>query len=351
MKGSPGASGPQRVRFENGNEALVVTDDNGADPRRMVARLELPVDGGRPVIVVCGGADDLTGDALARAERMLGPAVASAAKLTGAALVDGGTATGVMAVMGKARAERRDAMSFLVGVAPAGKVTYPGATDTADGDRAPLEAHHSHFVLADSAEWGGETELLFDVAQAIAGRSPVAMVLAGGGDVTLAEAREAARRRLPIFVLEGTGGTADRLAALWRAHREPRSSAGARLLPRRFRPRPPEISSIPELDLREIVRDGDVRQIAGDDPAQLARRLAWELQDDPVLKDAWRTFATYDGLATHMRRSFERFQGSILGARCPRDPARSDSRGARRRRVALGGRGGTHPSLGAHCIG
>ena len=309
---SPGASGPQQVRFENGNEALVVTDDNGADPRRMLAALDLPVDGGRPVIVVCGGADDLTGDALARAERMLGPAVASAARLTGAALVDGGTATGVMAVMGKARAERRDAMSFLVGVAPAGKVTYPGATDTAEGDRAQLEAHHSHFVLADSAEWGGETELLFDVAGAIAGRSPIAMVLAGGGGVALAEAREAARRRMPIFVLEGTGGTADRLAALWRAHREPRSSAGARLLPRRFRPQPPEISSIPDLDLREIVRDGDVHHLTGDDPAQLARRLAWELQDDPVLKDAWRTFATYDGLATHMRRSFERFQGSIL---------------------------------------
>ena len=56
-----------------------------------------------------------------------------------------------------------------------------------------------------------------------------------------------------------------------------------------------------------------VRRFADDDAAHFARSLAWELQDDPVLKDAWRTFATYDGLATRMRNTFERFQGAILG--------------------------------------
>jgi SLOG in TRPM, prokaryote/SMODS and SLOG-associating 2TM effector domain 1/Protein of unknown function (DUF4231) len=300
------------VRFENGNDALVVTDDDGADPRGLLATLELAVDDGRPVIVVCGGADELGGDALARAERVLGPAVASVAQLTGAALVDGGTAAGVMEVMGKARAEGHNALSPLVGVAPAGKVTYPGDANAAGGDRTPLQANHTHFVLADTSTWGGETELLFDVAQAIAGCSRVAMVLAGGGSVALAEAREAVRRGWPVFVFEGTGGTADQLAALLRAHRDAQPRVVDRLLPRRLRRRAPELSSIADLDLREIVRDGDVRRIEEDDPAQVARRIAWEVQDEPVLKDAWEVFATYDGLAAHMRRVFERFQGSIL---------------------------------------
>ena len=312
VNASPGVNGPHRVQFENGNHALLVREDAASDPRRLLARLGFPVDEPRPVIVVCGGANDFAKGALPRAKRVLGPAVVSAAKLTGAALVDGGTAAGVMAVMGEARAERGDAISALIGVAPAGRVTYPGATETANGERTQLEANHTHFVLAQSAAWGGETELLVEVAEAIAGQSRVVMVLAGGGDVARAEVLEAVRRGWPVFVFEGTEGTAASVAALWHTHREPRTPVGARLLLTPFRRRPPELSSIAELDLREIVREGDVRPFADDDPAQLARRLAWELQDEPVLKDAWRTFATYDGLATRMRRSFERFQGTIL---------------------------------------
>ncbi len=313
MTANPGSNGPRGVRFENGNDALLATESSGADLGKLLGGLGLTVENGVPVIVVCGGANDLTGEALARAERVLGPAVAMAASVTGAAVVDGGTAAGVMAVMGNARAERGNDPSPLVGVAPAGKVTYPGATDGANGDRTPLEAHHTHFVLADSYEWGGETDLLADVAQGIAGGSPIVMVVAGGGVVAQAEVREAVRRGWPAFILDGTGGTSDRVAALWRRHREPRGSGAARLLPKRLRQRSPQLSSITDADLREIVRDGDVRLFSDDDAAQLARRLSWELQDDPVLKDAWRTFATYDGLATRMRNTFERFQGSILG--------------------------------------
>jgi SLOG in TRPM, prokaryote/SMODS and SLOG-associating 2TM effector domain 1/Protein of unknown function (DUF4231) len=313
VKASPTAGGAQRVRFENGNDALLLADDNGADRRGLLARLELSVADGRPVIVVCGGANDLAGEALERAKRVLGPAVMSAARSTGATLVDGGTAAGVMALIGEARADRGNAVGPLIGVAPAGRVTYPGAADAADGDRTPLEANHTHFVLADSAEWGGETRLLVEVVEAIAGPSRVVMVLAGGGHGAQAEVREAARRGWPVFVLEETGGVAARLGALWRAQREPRTGPAERLIPGPLRRRPPELSSIGDLDLREIVESGDVRCFADDDPARLARRLAWELQDEPVLKDAWRTFATYDGLATRMRRSFTSFQGAILG--------------------------------------
>lgn len=310
MRTSTPAGGPQEVRFANGNSARLVVA-GGADPAQPVHALGLAPDGGRPVVVVCGGADELAGEQLGLAEALLGPAVVSAAELTGAVVADGGTATGVMALMGGARAEHDHAVPVLVGVAPAGKVSYPGAAP--DGERVELEPHHTHFVLADSAEWGGETELLVATVEALAGGAPIAMVLAGGGAIAQAEAREAARRGWPLFVVEGTGGTADRIAALWRAHHEPRVRAVDRLLPRHYRRHKPlRLSAVADPGLRDIVRAPNVHCFGGEEPGQLGRQIAWELQDEPVLKDAWRTFATYDGLATRMRRSFERVQASIL---------------------------------------
>ena len=72
------------------------------------------------------------------------------------------------------------------------------------------------------------------------------------------------------------------------------------------------LSSIPDPDLREIVGEGDIRLVTGDEPGQQARRIAWELQDEPVLKDAWQQFATYDHLAARLRIAFTRFQAWIL---------------------------------------
>jgi SLOG in TRPM, prokaryote/SMODS and SLOG-associating 2TM effector domain 1/Protein of unknown function (DUF4231) len=281
---SPELGSAREIKFESGDAAALVVARDGIAPEALLGALGLEATAGHPVIVVCGGAGDLRGEALARAKGLLGPAVATAAELTGAAVVDGGTAVGVMALMGAARAERESALPVLLGVAPAGRVALPDGAAAA-GDRVPLEPHHTHFVLADGAEWGAETALLFDLAAALAGQAPVVAVLAGGGDVALAEAREAARRRWPLFVIEGTGGTADAIATATTA----------------------------ESTVMELVHRADLRRFAGTEPGQLARRLAWELlEDERVVKAAWRTFATYDALATRLRRGFERMQRWIL---------------------------------------
>jgi hypothetical protein len=304
-----GDLGPQAVVFDSGDRAVLLSGD-GDDVRRLVREVGLPADADRAVIVVCGGADDLTDGASAVAAAVLGRAVARAAEATGAVVVDGGTDAGVMALVGQARRERPSAVAALVGVAPAGRVALPGAP--AD-DRAPLEPNHTHFVLADSDEWGGETELLFDVAAALAGGGRLAVVVAGGGTVTPTEVLEAVRRGWPVFVIEGTGGTADEIAALWRRHRMRQRRRFAWLLPHGFKHRrQPPPSEIDDPGLRRIASDGDVHLFAGTDPGQLARRLAWELQDEPALKSAWRTFATYDELAGSLRSAFERFQRWIL---------------------------------------
>ena len=283
----------EEVRFADGDRASLVRARVGEGADDLVHTLGLEARKGNPVILVCGGADELRAEPMAVAQEVLGPAVISAAELTGAAVVDGGTASGVMTLTGAARSNRPSALPILIGVAPSGKVTYPGA---AANDGASLEPHHTHFVLAESPDWGGETQLMMAVVETLADGAPVVVVVAGGGAVARAEALEGARRGWPLFIIEATAGTADEIAAAWHGQRKRRDRADALL----------------DDDVRRIITDGDVRPFAGPRPAQLARQLAWELQDEPLLKDAWRTFATYDRLATSLRRMFGRFQASIL---------------------------------------
>ena len=236
---------------DRASSTALVQAGPGERPAELLAAVGLEAAQARPVIVVCGGADELKEPQLAVAREVLGPAVGLAARRTGAAVVDGGTATGVMAIMGAERAAAT--LPVLLGVAPAGKVSQPGADR--DGC-AELEPHHTHFVLADSAEWGGETALLIEIAEELAHGAPVVMVLAGGGGVARSEAREAVARSWPLFVIEGTGGAADEIAALWRA------PGGATKDP----------------DLRRIVTDGDVRCVAETDPDRFARSLLREIE-------------------------------------------------------------------------
>jgi hypothetical protein len=307
----PDRGQPTEIIFGNGNRAVLV-QGLGTGPGELLSALGLPLGArGAGVIVVCGGADSLTGAWLSRAEELLGPAVSAAAQVTGAVVLDGGTSSGVMAITGAARASRPWTMPVLAGVAPAGLVSYPGGPG--GGDRVPLEENHSHFVLAPSGEWGGETGLLIGLAAAYASGGRVVVVLAGGGGVSRAEILEAVRRSWPVFVIQGTGGVADDIARLWEAHRIPHRRSLGWLWLAKFRYRKPSaLSSIPDPDLREIAGEGDIRLATGDEAGQLARQIAWELQDEPVLKAAWQQFATYDHLARQLRTAFGRFQAWIL---------------------------------------
>jgi hypothetical protein len=300
---------------EDGRRAKIVWADAHSNPVELPAELGLPT--GRPVLVVGGGAKTLTGDAYALAARVAGPAIGRAARLARAYVVDGGTASGIMAITGEAVRAHGEEDAVVVGVAPAGCVTHPGR---GDDERAELDPNHSHFVLADSDEWGGETTLLLALSDALAAGAPIAMLVAGGGKGAQEEALQAVGRGWPVFVVVGTGGTADAVSAAWlRMHeRRPTWLASAlpkrvaRALPQRWQWREPLGEEPADPALRKIVRDGDVRVYGQRDPEQLARKLVWELQDVEVLKLAWRSFATYDSLAGSARRSFGRFQTWIL---------------------------------------
>jgi hypothetical protein len=268
----------------------VAVQHGGEDARELLERVGIAITDPRPVIVVSGGADELHEPQLSVARSMLGPAVRAAVAGTRAAVVDGGTDAGVMALLGDERAREPATMPLVVGVAPAGKVGHAAARGQ---DRTALDPNHTHFVLADSDEWGGETPLLVAIAEELAGTLPIAMVLASGGTGALAEVREALARGWPVFAIQGTGGLADEIGAVCAGRRE-------------------------NAELHALIDGGDVRLVGTPDSDELATMLERALRDEQGPRDvaalhaAWRLFATYDGLAVRLRKTFERYQISIL---------------------------------------
>jgi hypothetical protein len=115
-----------------------------AAPRRPVASLleELGLAGPQAVVPFIRGAETLDPTIEPRLGRLFELGVIPAADLAKAIIVDGGTQSGVMAALGRAAGES-DATVQLVGVASAGKVTWPG-DDRDLAETTQLEPNHSH---------------------------------------------------------------------------------------------------------------------------------------------------------------------------------------------------------------
>ena len=128
-----------------------------------------------------------------------------------ALIIDGGTQSGVMAIMGEAVSQSTGKCQLL-GIAPRGKITHPeiGGTSAVSGG-ASLEPNHSHFVLVESAEWGGETGRMFELARAF--NAPIVAILVNGGAIAADEALQCVRNGWQLLVVEGSGRFADELSA------------------------------------------------------------------------------------------------------------------------------------------
>src|SRR5919198_1204606 len=275
----PGGRGVEELRLGDGDRAMLVAAKRDADPAGLLPRLGLPA--GRPVVALLGGGAPVPDDPLSPVARLPGAALLEAAEVAGAAVVDGGAAAGAAAEVGAAAAET-DRPVPLVGVV------------AGEGDPA-LEPHHGHFVRVGDADEAATARLLAGVAAALAGGAPVVAVLAGGGTGTLAELLEAVRRRWPVLVLERSGGTADDVVRWWHTQRNrPRRLGRPAALGRR---RAAEAPPVVDAALATIVARGDLRFVDGEQPGELARLLAWELQDGPVLKLAWERCARYRAAA------------------------------------------------------
>jgi len=197
------------ITFANGDCAVVITVPPDTSAQSILKALGIAQP--RALIMVFGGAKALDDSRKTRLAELFIDAIAPSAAELGALIIDGGTQSGVMAMMGEAVA-RYPGTCQLLGIAPKGKIAHPeivGASAVSDG--APLEPHHSHFVLVESAEWGGETTTMLELARAF--NAPIVAVLVNGGAIAADEALQSVRNEWPLLVLEGSGRFADEVSA------------------------------------------------------------------------------------------------------------------------------------------
>src|SRR5262245_22142514 len=196
------------ITFANGNRAVVITAPLETDAQSILKALGFAQP--RALIMVFGGAKGLDDSRKPRLAELFIDAIAPAAAQLGAVVMDGGTQSGVMAMMGEAVA-RDGRRSQLLGIAPEGKIAHPeisGASTVSDG--TPLEPNHSHFVLVESNEWGGETPKMLELARAF--DAPTVAILANGGAIAADEALQSVRNGWQLIVIEGSGRFADELS-------------------------------------------------------------------------------------------------------------------------------------------
>jgi hypothetical protein len=313
----------RQIPAANDKYAAAVDAPIDADPRSILSALDLTAP--RDVVLVIGGAarvDKLPSAQRLRLQRLFDNGVVPAALELKAVLVDGGTQAGVMAMTGRAVAEQPvETRPALLGVAPAGKVAYPGGPDVSGvKDAAPLDANHSHFVLVGANDWGDETAMLFAVIEALSRGRQIVTVLVNGGAVARQEVLQSVVRGWPLVVISGSGELADEIAGyverlrkidVRRANR--RNGLRGRLS-WWFGEHRVQIAGN---DMATIVKDGRITLFAlADDPDRLRPLLARHLRPVPVtplLNSAWQRFADYDQNAVQQQSTFERLQRYILG--------------------------------------
>lgn len=277
------------ISFHDDHRAKWVQVPSGADPRAALAAFDLPHF--RSILLLVGGADGVDPALKSRLRECFSQAIAPAAMESEALVIDGGTATGVMELMGESAAQAGNRVPVL-GVAPAPLVTWPGGPDRApDHARASLDAGHSHFLLVDAPEWGGETPSLIELTAAGGEEVPVVALLINGGEIAREEVLAAVQHRWQIVVLSGSGRLAD---AVTEARDHPPAGDPA---------------------LAKIVEAGTPCVVPVDATADLQQVLTESLGRNALLQQTWERFARYDANANFRQRTFQRllFSSLILG--------------------------------------
>ena len=224
----------REIHFPNGNRAQVVHSPIGTRATDIIHSLGIPQPSA--LIMIAGGASKMEKQIITALSSSFTYGIVRVAASLDALIVDGGTQSGVMELtgLGVAQLEHKP---FLLGVVPAGLVTYPGKSMNETSDQgAPLDPNHSHFVLVETEEWGGETETMYELAQVFSQGSPSLTVLVNGGGIAKREVLYSVRQRRPIIVLEGSGRVADEVANALHA----------------------KSASLSDSELAEIVTDGDL---------------------------------------------------------------------------------------------
>jgi len=241
------------IRFSNGNQAQAVMPPINASATDLVHALGLPQP--KALMMIAGGASNLDEHTSTELAPLFRDGIAAVAASLDALIIDGGTQAGVMALMGLGVAQQQH-KATLLGVAPAGSITYPGKPPgKTSNHKVPLDPNHSHFVLVQTDEWGGETETMYALAHVLSQGCPSLAMVIDGGSISKSEVLHNVRQKRPIIIIEGSRRFADEIATM--VHEKP--------------------PSLSDPVLAEIVADGDLylfpltRSTA--ELEQLARRL------------------------------------------------------------------------------
>jgi hypothetical protein len=244
------------IRFDDGRSAAGVRVGEVRELGAALASVGLRPP--RPVVVLVGGAGGLRGSDLDRLRPAFGSGLVPVVERFGAVGLDGGTRAGVMRVFGETHSAAR-AAAPLVGVVAEGTVRLPGERSAPD-DRAELDPGHTHVVLVPGDHWGSEAPWLSWTATALAGGAPSVTLLVNGGDIAYSDVERSLEGGRPVIALDGSGRTADQLAAAVRG--EPADERAVAL-----------------------AASGLVQVAPVDDPSLLADRLGAALSDPPHRPD------------------------------------------------------------------
>lgn len=94
----------------------------------------------------------------------------------------------------------------VLGICPEHFCIYPGVKHELDPTitYTCLECHHTHIVLVDSKEWGGETNTIAGVIQTLSKKAKGCAILINGGPISKNEISVSVKAGIPIVVMKGS---------------------------------------------------------------------------------------------------------------------------------------------------
>jgi hypothetical protein len=196
----------ETIQLPSGSQAYAVRIPQGVAAGRIVGALGLPRP--RALLVLNGGTAELEDQLKRQLGRQIADGLARAAAEEQITLVTGATDAGVFTLLGQGlNAWGRTAP--CIGVTVDALSLRPGHPQ----GEAPLEPHHSHFVLVEGQKWGDETKTMYAIVQELAHHSPSVTVFAGGGEVVKSEMEANVGLGRTMILLAGSGRTTDAVLA------------------------------------------------------------------------------------------------------------------------------------------
>lgn len=194
------------IRFPNDNTASALRVPRDAPASRIITGLQLSPP--RGVLILNGGTAELDAEIAAHLAVALRDGVARFAADEHILVLTGATDAGVFHLFGEGIAHYGRSAP-CIGVAVESLVTWPGKQH----GEAPLEPHHSHFVLVDGDNWGDETDTMYTLAEALGQDAPSVAVFAGGGDISIEEMQKNVVQGREMVLLAGSGRATDAVIA------------------------------------------------------------------------------------------------------------------------------------------